>query len=144
MNNRVEGKSVFGCSDEPVSLEFRNDDNSLEQILWKIGVLQSHLGELKTRFKKVHDENAKDIYSAAAMNSNDVSTSAQNDVSTNGREKLVQVSTVASQLMPKCNRRDMLTTESGILTHGEDTDFIDIIECNDKLQIGTSSEKVSC
>lgn len=116
----------------------------MEQILWKIGVLQSHLGELKTRFKKVHDENAKDIYSAAAMNSNDVSTtSAQNDVSTNEREKLVQVSTVASQLMPKCdNRCDMLTTGSAISTHGEDTNLIDIIECNN-LQVGISCKKVS-
>lgn len=135
---------MFGCSDEQVSLEFRNDDNSLEQILWKVGVLQSHLGELKTRFKKVHDENTKAICSADAMNSNDVTTtSTQNDVSTNEREKLVQVSTVASQLMPKCNRGDILTSGTAISTHGEDTDLIDITECNDQLQNRISCEKVN-
>lgn len=75
-DNRIKGDFVFGCGNEPVSLEFRNDDNSLEQILWKIGVLQSHLSDIKTRAKKVQDENAQDIYSADAINSYDISTSS--------------------------------------------------------------------
>ncbi|KAL8091939.1 uncharacterized protein LOC141693339 isoform X2 [Apium graveolens] len=134
-NKRFQGNSVFGCIDEPVSLEFRNDDNSLEQILWKIGVLQSHLGELKTRFIKVHDENVKDIHSAYAMNSNDVSTTtAQRDFCTNEREKLGQVSTVD-------NRCDMRMTKTAISTHEEDTNLIGINESKDQLQNGISCEK---
>lgn len=140
-DNRIKGESVFGCSDEPVSLEFRNDDNSLEQILWKIGVLQSHLSELKTRCKKVWNENAQDIYSADVMKLYHVSTSsAQYDVLTNEGEKLVHSSSTASQLMPKCNMCDVLISGSAIPTHGEATDLIDIIECNDQLQIGISCE----
>lgn len=102
-DNRIKGDFVFGCGNEPVSLEFRNDDNSLEQILWKIGVLQSHLSDIKTRAKKV--------------------------------------SSVASQLMPKCDRCDMLMTGSAISTHGEVANLIDMFECNDQLPIGILCEK---
>ncbi|XP_017243583.1 uncharacterized protein LOC108215589 [Daucus carota subsp. sativus] len=138
---RSELNFPSGCGDEPVSLEFRSDDNSLEQILWKIGVLQSDLGELKTRLKKVQDENAKDIYSADAMNTNAVRTSsAQNDVPTNEGRELVKVSSIASRHMPKSNMF-MVKNETAISTHGKATNLIDITECNNQLQIAISGEK---
>lgn len=115
----------------------------MEQILWKIGVLQSDLGELKTRLKKVQDENAKDIYSADAMNTNAVRTSsAQNDVPTNEGRELVKVSSIASRHMPKSNMF-MVKNETAISTHGKATNLIDITECNNQLQIAISGEKVN-
>lgn len=64
MDKKINVGSMFVPSDELVSLEFRNEDNSLEQILWNIGVSQSHLSGIKARLKKVQSVNATKIYSA--------------------------------------------------------------------------------
>ncbi|KAI8027279.1 hypothetical protein LOK49_LG02G00822 [Camellia lanceoleosa] len=47
----------FGVNDELLSHEFRDGDNSLEQILWKLGIVQSQISKIKSRFHKVMLEN---------------------------------------------------------------------------------------
>ncbi|CAL5382641.1 unnamed protein product [Camellia sinensis] len=42
----------FGVNDELLSHEFRDGDNSLEQILWKLGILQSQISKIKSRLHK--------------------------------------------------------------------------------------------
>uniref|UniRef100_A0A164TU95 Uncharacterized protein n=1 Tax=Daucus carota subsp. sativus TaxID=79200 RepID=A0A164TU95_DAUCS len=136
--------SMFGPSDEPVSLEFRNDDNSLEQILWNIGVLQSHLSGLKARFKEVLSENATEIYSADVLKLPNASTGfPQSNVSTSEGEKIVQFSSIASHLMPKL---DM--SGNAISTHGEAAHLpdskLDKTKCKVQLQIQEPCKNVSC
>ncbi|CAL5381285.1 unnamed protein product [Camellia sinensis] len=43
----------FGVNDELLSHEFRDGDNSLEQILWKLGILQSQISKIKYRLHKL-------------------------------------------------------------------------------------------
>ncbi|KAL7233705.1 hypothetical protein ACSBR1_017340 [Camellia fascicularis] len=47
----------FGVNDELLSHEFRDGDNSLEQILWKLGIVQSQISKIKSRLHKVMLEN---------------------------------------------------------------------------------------
>ncbi|XP_028112331.1 uncharacterized protein LOC114310516 isoform X2 [Camellia sinensis] len=42
----------FGVNDELLSHEFRDGDNSLEQILLKLGILQSQISKIKSRLHK--------------------------------------------------------------------------------------------
>ncbi|GMP42645.1 hypothetical protein CsSME_00012314 [Camellia sinensis var. sinensis] len=42
----------FGVNDELLSHELRDGDNSLEQILWKLGIVQSQDSKMKSRLHK--------------------------------------------------------------------------------------------
>lgn len=131
---------MLGPSDESASLEFRNEDNSWEQILWNIEVLQSHLSGLKTRFKMVLSENTKEINSADMLKLCNASTGfPQSSASTSEGKKLVRSSSIASHLMPKYGM-----SGSAISTDGEPANLADMIKCNDDLHIRKPCENVSC
>ncbi|GMP42646.1 hypothetical protein CsSME_00012314 [Camellia sinensis var. sinensis] len=53
----------FGVNDELLSHELRDGDNSLEQILWKLGIVQSQDSKMKSRLHKVMLENVGKFYS---------------------------------------------------------------------------------
>lgn len=132
--------SMLGPSDESASLEFRSEDNSWEQILWNIEVLQSHFSGLKTRFKMALSENTKEINFADMLKLCTASTGfPQSNASTSEGKKLVQSSSIASQLMPKCGM-----SGSAISTHGEPAYLADMIKCKDELHIRKPCENVSC
>lgn len=131
MDKKINVGSMLGPSDISASLEFRNEDNSWEQILWNIEVLQSHLSGLKARFKLVLSENTTEINSADMLKLCKASTGfPQSNASTCEGKKLVKSSSIAFQLMPKCGM-----SGSAISTHGEPANLADMIKCKDELHI---------
>ncbi|KAK1364591.1 hypothetical protein POM88_040152 [Heracleum sosnowskyi] len=131
MDKKIKVGSMLGPSDESTYLEFRNKDNSWEQILWNVEVLQSHLNGLKTRFKMVLTENNKEINSADMLKLCTASTGfPQSNASTSEGKKLVQSSSIASQLLPECGMYG-----SAISTHGERANLAHMITCKDELHI---------
>ncbi|KAK1364653.1 hypothetical protein POM88_040214 [Heracleum sosnowskyi] len=131
MDKKINVGSMLGPSDESAYLEFRNKDNSWEQILWNIEVLQSHLNGLKTRFKMVLSENTKEINYADMLKLCTASTGfPQSNASTSEGKKLVQSSGIASQPMPKFGM-----SGSAISAHGERANLAHMITCKDELHI---------
>lgn len=131
MDKKINVGSMLGPSDESATLEFRNEDNSLEQVLWNIEVLQSHLSGLKTRLKTVLSENTTEINSADMLKLCNASTGfPQSNASTSEGKKLVPSSSIESQLLPRCGM-----SGSGISTHGVPANLADIIKCKDELHI---------
>lgn len=137
---------MFAVGDEPILLEFKDGD-SLEQVLWKIGVAQSHVSELKNRLNKVTSENAGKISSANKLSllvpCNEVSARNRASPPNNGDRMLVGSSYIASQLMPENNMGDLVMPESAVSSHGEVTQLPDITESTDWPQVGSSCRNVS-
>lgn len=126
--------SVSWVSDEPLSLGFIHDGNSMEQILWKVGVARTRVRELITRFNKVMSENAEQISSANKLSLNvacDALTGyAQNHASppNNGDRMLVRSTSIASPLLPKHNIGDLVMPGNAVSGHGEVSYLPDNVE----------------
>uniref|UniRef100_A0A5B6ZQR1 Uncharacterized protein n=1 Tax=Davidia involucrata TaxID=16924 RepID=A0A5B6ZQR1_DAVIN len=140
----INGTDEFGVNDEILSLEFKDGDNSLEEILWKIGIVQSQVSKMKTRLHKVMSENAGRFSSTDKLSllvpCNASTSSARNPGSppNNGDRVPVGSSYIASQLISKYNMGDLVMPQSAVSSHGEGTHLPDIIESTEQPQVGGS------
>uniref|UniRef100_A0A5B6ZUC1 Uncharacterized protein n=1 Tax=Davidia involucrata TaxID=16924 RepID=A0A5B6ZUC1_DAVIN len=140
----INGNDEFGVNDELLLLEFKDGDNSLEEILWKIGIVQSQVSKMKTRLHKVMSENAGRFSSTDKLSllvpCNASTSSARNPGSppNNGDRVPVGSSYIASQLISKYNMGDLVMPQSAVSSHGEGTHLPDIIESTEQPQVGGS------
>ncbi|KAK9273936.1 hypothetical protein L1049_018748 [Liquidambar formosana] len=140
----VNGNDGFGFNDEWSSLEFRDGDNSLEQILRKIYVVRTQVHKLRTRVDKVVSENPRKFASVNKLSSlvpcDALTSSAQNPVSPpcNGDIMPIRAPCTASHLLSEYNMADLVKSESAISSHGEVTPLPDMIESTDQPQVGGS------
>ncbi|XP_071693145.1 uncharacterized protein [Rutidosis leptorrhynchoides] len=116
------GGNEFRVLDELLSLDFRYD-YSLERILWKIEVAQSHLCEMKNRLDTVMTDNAQRISSTEDMilhESTYVLTCSvkESDFPTNMNGPSV-VADFASQLMKLNTVEDLVKPDDEDLGHEE-------------------------
>ncbi|KAA8520451.1 hypothetical protein F0562_014707 [Nyssa sinensis] len=140
----INGTNEFGVNDELLLLEFKDGDNSMEEILWKIGNVQSQVSKMKTRLGKLMSENAGRFSSTDKLSllvpCNAPTSSAQNpgSPSYNGDRMPLGPSYIASQLISEYNMGDLVKPESAVSSHGEVTHLPDIIESIDQPQVGGS------
>lgn len=145
---KTDGDEEVRATNGLLSLDFRDDPKSLEQLLWKIGVVQLRVSELKTRLNKVTSENAgkfsssTDKLSLVAPYNNALTGSILNPASppNNGdRMGVVGCPSIASQLVHEYNNMgDLVMPESAASSHAEVTHFPDIIESTDQPRVGGS------
>ncbi|KAJ9680579.1 hypothetical protein PVL29_019789 [Vitis rotundifolia] len=128
----------FGFHDGWSSLEFRDNDNSLEEILWKIEKAKLQVNKLKTRMDKVVSENAgkySSINKLMLVPCNASTSSARNPTSpSNGNRMPVGSLYAASQHVSDCNMGDLGMPETAASSHGEATPVPDIIESTEQHQ----------
>ena len=134
---------------ELLSLEFKADDNSLEQIFWKIGIVQSQVSKMKTRVQKIISENPVEFSSTDKLSllapCNALTSSARNPGSpcNNGNTMRVGSSYMATQPIPEYNNGNLIMPESAALSHGDLTHGPDMIESLEQPEVGGSTKNVS-
>lgn len=130
----------FGFHDGWSSLEFRGNDNSFEEILWKIEKAKLQVNKLKTRMDKVVNENAgkySSINKLMLVPCNASTSSARNPTSpSNGNRMPVGSLYAASQHVSDCNMGDLGMPETAASSHGEAIPVPDIIESTEQHQVG--------
>ncbi|RVW84518.1 hypothetical protein CK203_041276 [Vitis vinifera] len=128
----------FGFHDGWSSLEFRGNDNSFEEILWKIEKAKLQVNKLKTRMDKVVNENAgkySSINKLMLVPCNASTSSARNPTSpSNGNRMPVGSLYAASQHVSDCNMGDLGMPETAASSHGEAIPVPDIIESTEQHQ----------
>ncbi|KAM7508840.1 hypothetical protein LguiA_019293 [Lonicera macranthoides] len=136
-DTRINGINV-GVNDELSALEFRDGDNSMEQILWKIGVVKSQVISMKTRLNKVISENAEKLSSADKLGllvpCNGLNSLAQNPTSPANNGDGMPVG--SSQLKQEYIMGDPVVPGSAVSSHGEVSHLPDMIERTDQHQAG--------
>lgn len=137
---KENGNHGFGDNDEHQWFGSRDEHNSSEQILRKIGVLQSQVGQLRSRVDKVLSENAGKFSSTENLNlflpCNALSSSSRNPSSPKSGGKMAVGSSLASQLMSDYNTGDMIAPQGAISTRGDGTSIPDVIESTSQSLIG--------
>ncbi|KAF5752856.1 hypothetical protein HS088_TW01G00774 [Tripterygium wilfordii] len=122
LNKTVNHNDEFGFHDRWSSLEFREDDNTLEPVLKKVEMMKSQVRNLKSRIDKVLNENPGKFCSI-----NDLSLLAPVDASTssdlavspkNGNKKAVEALNTFSEHVSNCDVEDLLP-EGAVSSHGE-------------------------
>lgn len=129
----------FGFHDGWLSLEFGDDDNSLEEILWKIEKAKLQVNKLKTRMEKVVNENAgkySSINKLMLVQCHASTSSAQIPTSlSNGNKMQVGSLYTVSQHVSDSNMGDLGVPETATSSHGEAAPFPDIIESTGQHQL---------
>lgn len=139
------GHNEFETNDIWSSLEFRDGNSSLEDILWKIEVVHSQVWQLKTRIDKVVQENPGNFSANHFLVPCDTSNgSAQNPASPpeNGNTLLVETLSTASQHV-KFNIGNLFLPQSAVSSHEELTPLPGMIENTDQPWLGNVLENVS-
>ncbi|KAK2657578.1 hypothetical protein Ddye_010630 [Dipteronia dyeriana] len=143
-NKTINHNDNFVFEDGWTSLELREGDNSLEQMLWKIEVAQSEVLKLKTRTDMVVSENPGKFTSVNnlsllvrcdALTNSDRATSPPKNVNGMPDRSL----SISSQHIFDSDMRDLFMPESAVSRHREATLFPDMIE-----SIGLPQVRVSC
>ncbi|XP_031130865.1 uncharacterized protein LOC116032444 [Ipomoea triloba] len=131
---KENGNNGYGANDEHQWFGSRDEHNCSEQILRKIGVLQSQVGQLRSRVDKVLSENAGKFSSTENLNlflpCNALSSSSRNPSSPKSGGKMAVGSSLASQLM--------IAPQGAISTRGDGTSIPDVIESTSQSLIGGS------
>ncbi|TXG59333.1 hypothetical protein EZV62_013906 [Acer yangbiense] len=144
-NKTINRNDNFEFEDRWTSLELREGDNSLEQILWKIEVAQSEVHKLKTRIDMVVSENPGKFTSVNnlsllvpcdALTNSDRATSPPKNVNGMPDRSL----SILFQHTSECDMRDLFMPESAASRHREATLFPDMIESIGLPQVGVSCE----
>lgn len=149
-NKTIHGIDVLDSNNEWQSLIFRNCDNSLEQMLWKIDMLQSQVCKLKARVDKVVSENPGKFCSvnklSALVPCNALNGSDENAAypTKNGNGILDRSHCLSSQhISDDSNMGDLFVPESTVSTHGEVTPRPDLIDTTVQPFVGVSRVNVS-
>ncbi|ONI22426.1 hypothetical protein PRUPE_2G128100 [Prunus persica] len=138
------GHNEFETNDIWSSLEFRDGNSSLEDILWKIEVVHSQVWQLKTRIDKVVQENPGNFSANHFLVPCDTSNgSAQNPASPpeNGNTLLVETLSTASQHV-KFNIGNLFLPQSAVSSHEELTPLPGMIGNTDQPWLGNVLENV--
>ncbi|KAF3440097.1 hypothetical protein FNV43_RR18375 [Rhamnella rubrinervis] len=135
------GNGECGINDGESSFQFQDGDSSLEEILWKMEVIQSQVCKLKTRIEKVLIENPANYSSnfgflgpCDAMASSALNPASPPEM---GNRLLVE-----SQHTSDHNMRDLLMLESAVPSHGQVAPYPDMIESTDHPQVGGLFENI--
>ncbi|KAJ4979975.1 hypothetical protein NE237_010755 [Protea cynaroides] len=157
-DQNVNGNGEFAVDSEWSSLDFGDGDNPLEQILWKIEVVQCRVQKLKTQLDKVISSNAARFSSAENLSqlvpSEMPSSFAQSPTVSPGNGDTTQVGVLYTPPphISDYEIGDLVMPESAVSSYGEVTPLPDIIESTMGLlsadiapgqpQIGDSSEHI--
>ena len=141
------GKHDVETNDIWSSYEFRDGNSSLEDILWKIEVVHSKVGKLKTRVDEVVKENQGNISSANnfLVPCDALMGSAQNPAfrGENGNRLLFESLSTASMHI-NCDTGDLFLPEIAVSSRAELTPLPGIITVNtDQPWVGSVLENVS-
>lgn len=130
----------FGFHDGWSSLEFRYNDNSLEEILWKIEKAKLQVNKLKTQVDKLMGENAgkySSINKLMLVPCNASTSSAQNPTSpSNGDRTQVGSLFAASHHVSGCTMGELGMPETATSSDEELTPVPVIIESTEHHQVG--------
>ena len=139
-NKTTNDNDQFGIHDGWPSLDFRCNDNSLEEILWKIEKAKLQVNKLKTRVDKLVSENAgkySSINKLMLVPCYASTSSARNPTSpSNGSRMPVGSLYAASHHVSDCNMEDLGMPETPSSSPEEPTPVPDIIESTEKHQVG--------
>ncbi|XP_057496981.1 uncharacterized protein LOC130781696 isoform X2 [Actinidia eriantha] len=142
---KFNGSNDIGVN-ELLSLEFKDDENSLEQIFWKMGILQSQVSKMKTRVQKIISENPVEFSSTDNLLApcNALTSSARNPGSphNNGNTMPVGSSYMETQLIPEYDNANLIMPESADLSHGDLTHGPDMIESSEQPELGGSTKNI--
>lgn len=64
MDQQADCVDKFGSNDDPLFFEFKDGDNSLDQVLFKIEVVHSRIQKLKNQLDKIMSKNASKFSSS--------------------------------------------------------------------------------
>ncbi|GFZ00700.1 hypothetical protein Acr_14g0003350 [Actinidia rufa] len=144
---KFNGSDDIGVN-ELLSLEFKDGENSLEQIFWKIGIVQSRVSKMKTRVQTIISENPVEFSSTDKLSllapCNASTSSARNPGSpcNNGTTMPVGSSYMATQLIPESSNGNLIMPESAALSHGDLTHGPDMIESLEQPEVGGSTQNI--
>ncbi|GAV58768.1 hypothetical protein CFOL_v3_02301 [Cephalotus follicularis] len=135
-NKTINSSVEFGFNNGCSILEFRDDDNSLEHILWKIELAQSEARRLKRRVDKLLSENPRKVSSINRLISiapcDALTSSDQHLASLNNGDRIpVRSLNASSQNISDFNMGDLLIAESAVSSHGEVTPLPDMVDGTD-------------
>ncbi|XP_027106577.1 uncharacterized protein [Coffea arabica] len=139
--DKISGNDESKVSDERLWLELGFGDNSSEELLRKIWLLESQLSKLKFRLDKVMNENAAKFSSADNLGlvvPSNLTSSARSLASTpnNGGRMPVGSSNIASQLLSPYNMGNVIMPEGAISSLGEVSYIPDVTEGMDQSHLG--------
>ncbi|XVF65796.1 hypothetical protein PTKIN_Ptkin09bG0279200 [Pterospermum kingtungense] len=149
----------FGISNDQLLLEFRDGNNSLEQVLQKIDIVHSRVQKLRSQFDLVMSKNASKFSSSenlsllAACDAQTSSAPSPTFSTCNGETISVGPGYNANQQVSEFHVEDLVIPASAISSYGEAFHVPDIIESTVGLlssadvtchqpQIGDSSEDI--
>ncbi|PSS11845.1 Protein transport protein [Actinidia chinensis var. chinensis] len=144
---KFNGSDDIGVN-ELLSLEFKDGDNSLEQIFWKIGIVQSRVSKMKMRVQTIISENPVEFSSTDKLSllapCNASTSSARNPGSpcNNGTTMPVGSSYMETQLIPESSNGNLIMPESAALSHGDLTHGPDMIESLEQPEVGGSTQNI--
>lgn len=136
----IYGNDEFGINDESLALQFRDADDSLERILWKIDAMQSQVQQLRTRVDKVVSEIPKKFSSINMMSllvPCDALASSHDPVS------LPYIGDgLPIQYITDCDMGDLIMPDSAVLTHEEVAPLLNMNGSRDQPKVGAPNENV--
>lgn len=157
MEKNADSDDKFGINNDSV-LEFRDANNSLEQVLWKIELVHSRLHKLKGQMDQVMSKNAAKFSSSENLSllapcEAQTSSAPSPTFSAGNGELSVGVMCASTQHISECDIGDLMKPESAISSYEEAILVPDIIESTVGLltatdcsvpqpQIGDSTEDV--
>ncbi|RVW34251.1 hypothetical protein CK203_093013 [Vitis vinifera] len=135
----ANGDDNFGISDDSSLLKFRDDDDSLEQILCKIEMAQSRVQKLKAQLDMVVPKNVVKFSSSenlsllAPCDGQTSSAHSPNFSAGNGDAISVGAIYPPTGLLSEYEMGDLVLPESALSSFGEAVSVPDIIESTTKL-----------
>ncbi|KAJ9178287.1 hypothetical protein P3X46_010184 [Hevea brasiliensis] len=124
----------FGNENEQLSFELEDDNNFLEQVLWKIEIMQSQIHKLRNQLDVVMSENATAFSSSenprllAPCDGHTSSAASPTFPAGNGDTMSIEAMHNANQQISGCDIGDLIMPDSAISSCGETIEVPDLIE----------------
>ncbi|XP_007033740.2 PREDICTED: uncharacterized protein LOC18602351 [Theobroma cacao] len=147
MDQQTDCSGKFGINNDQLLLEFRDGNNSLEQVLWKIEIVHSRVQKIRSQLDLVMSKNASKFSSSenlsllAACDAQTSSAPSPTFSAGNGDTISVGPAYTTTQQISEYDVGDLVMPASSISTYGETFHVPDIIESTVGL---LSSADVTC
>ncbi|XP_057957251.1 uncharacterized protein LOC131150512 [Malania oleifera] len=131
-DQNANNNDKFGFTDDHSLFEFRDSNNSLEQILWKIEMVHARVHKLRSQLEMVMVKNAGKFSSSENLSlllPCDLQTSSPpSPTFSTGNGDAISVGAICTQHISECDFGDTFLPESAISSYGEAIHVPDIIE----------------
>ncbi|KAL5848409.1 hypothetical protein ACOSQ3_006443 [Xanthoceras sorbifolium] len=134
IDQQADYNDKFACNDDPLFFEFRDGDNELEQVLWKIEIVYSRVHKLKSQLDMVMSKNASKFSSSENLSllapCDAQTSSAPSPTFSAGNADTTSVGAIynPTQHISEYDLGDLVMPEGAISSYAEAVHVPDIIE----------------